>query len=134
MESIKSERLGLRLTEADLHYFAGFFDGEGTAGIYGAGSTCVRISNTHLPILESFQEAFGGKIEKKQCRDSEKHRTAYQWRLAKHEQIVFLSMLLPYLREKRAQCLLLLASLEMPASTRGDIADQLKLMKRRDYQ
>lgn len=48
-----------------LHYFAGFFDGEGCVQISRNGSVQLRIINTNLAILEKIQEVFGGSVNKR---------------------------------------------------------------------
>ena len=59
--------------EKSISYFAGFFDGEGTAYIAKNGSISIVVTNSHLPTLEYLQNIFGGtlkakaKTKNKQC-------------------------------------------------------------------
>jgi len=59
--------------ENALAYFAGFFDGEGTAYIAKNGSISIAVTNSHKPTLEYLQQLFGGtlkfkaKTKNKQC-------------------------------------------------------------------
>lgn len=88
----------------DLAYLAGFFDGEGSIGIAGS-SLQVRVVNTYLPILEKFQDAFGGVIAPHNKGD-EKTRLTWEWRCYGDTAAQALGALLPLLNEKAAQAYL----------------------------
>lgn len=65
----------------------------------------MRVVNTYLPILEKFQEAFGGTIAPHNKGD-EKHRLTWEWRCYGDTAAQALTDLLPLLDEKAAQAYL----------------------------
>lgn len=124
-------------------YLAGFFDGEGSIGMYwnsgspdpryksGHKSGCwirsVSVVNTYRPILETFQDRFGGTIG--QIVKDEKYKPCFQWSIRSKFGIrSCLETLKPYLIEKREQAILML----LECTDRGDsyaIARRLKELK-----
>ena len=96
----------------DKAYFAGLFDGEGTVGVYsrsdGNGfASITNITNTNKIPLEELVSIFGGKISSRD--DASKNwKLLYSWKIYGESQILFLKMILPYLRIKTKQVLLFL--------------------------
>jgi hypothetical protein len=98
-------------SEAELAYFAGFFDGEGCVGInpvskaggvsryYCLYATARQIDTTPLQMLK---EAFGGCIQGPHNASATKRGT-YSWRVQAAQAEQFLVAVLPYLVVKRAQ-------------------------------
>lgn len=78
-----------------LSYIAGYFDGEGSIGIYwgkgkkdkkGSWRHIVTISNTYLPILSFLHSRFGGalRVGKKKTK---RRRCVYVWALTSWKEI-----------------------------------------------
>ena len=93
--------------ETDLAYIAGFVDGEGHILILSAntGTSFVAqlgISNTNVEILEWIQEIFGGYIYDKQKVKGRKQGYQIRWNRRNRVKEI-LTLLLPYLKVKRAQ-------------------------------
>lgn len=102
-----------RLTETDKAYIAGIFDGEGCIGYYNANPNkegtpychpSVNVTNTDKEVIMWLQEIIGvGRSAVIKFKDG-KRRTAYQWQLAKKQQVQeFLEVIRPYLKVKAAQ-------------------------------
>ena len=67
-------------TVADIHWAAGFFDGEGHINIYKGrhASIGITVTNCDLEPLEKFQRLFGGRINKK-TKGPRNQQQAYYW-------------------------------------------------------
>lgn len=98
----------------DIKYAAGFFDGEGCVAFHKGPRTDraggeryrfgAQVTNTYLPILESFQARWGGSITIQQSKKyNPKWRNAAIWRVNGQLAEDFLMELLPHLVEKRDQ-------------------------------
>jgi hypothetical protein len=96
-----------------LAYLAGFFDGEGTVGIYkesyntnSGKKTCfclqVKCYNTNIEILNLFKHLFGGTVSK----NSYGTKICYQWGIAANDALKFLKTIEKYLIIKKNQALL----------------------------
>lgn len=91
-------------------YYAGFFDGEGSIGIYrnGRGAWHLRtqltqnINKASASLLDEMQALFGGNLS---LMRGERYRggRAYNWQLNGETAVRFLQDVLPYLRLKREQ-------------------------------
>ena len=134
----------------EVAYLAGFFDGEGSIGIYPKknkrGYMCyqylLQISNTNRKVLELFQKRYGGSITKRQR--VERHKQLWNWQLGSAGKIrVALSELLPFLYVKKQEAQIMLevvATIKrtcygrpVPATMmqfRLECADKLKELKR----
>jgi len=116
-------------------YAAGFFDGEGSVGVYYYANKRTRpkvsISNTDLAVLEEFKARYGGSIHK-QSKAELYYVQCYGWSMNGRYQIKkMLKDLLPYLRTKRLQADLMLEYLAKPPyQRRMDIIRELKEAKR----
>ena len=132
-----------------LAYLVGFFDGEGSVGIYkdGHGNYYCKVSvvNTFLPILKEYKEAFGGSIYKHISKE-ENHRQAWTWQIAGQSARPFLTTILPLLKEKFGQVQIALDFLDIQVdkelAQRGSIPKEkfyeslalfCKEAKRREY-
>jgi hypothetical protein len=111
-----------------LAYCAGFFDGEGSVGVYKdhhkkdrQGSLRKNPSTNHTAVfqaagyvrqpLEIFVEKFGGRITPQYLKDRDK--TVYYYRLHQQELVeIALRALLPYLKVKGYQAQLTLEFIE----------------------
>lgn len=102
------------MTDAELGYYAGFFDGEGCIQIVRTGSRSkVRdaaggltvntiVVNTDRGPLELLQAAFGGTIHRKIPGQFSRY-PAFHWMLHGKKAAPFLAAIAPYLVSKRAQ-------------------------------
>ena len=113
-------RTAQTLQRLDLRYVAGYMDGEGCIRAVlakngkNAAGLHVFITNTYLPILQDFERQFGGKTSLRNI-SNKNHKSQYQWRISNRKDIKsFLSKILPYLREKRAQAELALEYCDLP--------------------
>lgn len=81
-------------------YLAGIIDGEGSFGVYSAG-TRLSIANTHLPLLEWVKDFTGtGRIFQTQV-STLTRRPCYQWDCAARAIRVILPEVLPFMIVKR---------------------------------
>jgi len=91
-----------------LAYTAGFFDGDGSLGVYwhknkscyrgGYFELDVRIAQHHyLPLFDLLLEQFGGSLH------YAKTKRMWVWRVTAAKALHFLVAILPYLRVKKAQ-------------------------------
>lgn len=90
-------------------YIAGYFDGEGNAGLYpNRGKKLVRLSwyNTHLASLIAIQEFMGcGHIRERQVRNLSKKRSFVLSISRRAHVIKVIDQMLPYLIIKRDACI-----------------------------
>jgi hypothetical protein len=88
------------ISDADLGYAAGFFDGEGCISIGKNGAIDIRITNTSISVLTKLMNIFGGSITN---RTQKVNKKQYAYSLYGDNGIEFLKLLLPYLVEKQQQ-------------------------------
>ena len=92
------------MTNEELAYIAGIFDGEGCVSFTKCRTSSyvrVLIVNTNLELLEYIQECFGGDITKMSRKAG--WRQSYQWRLSWSKAIDFLVAIQPWVRIKSDQ-------------------------------
>ena len=119
--AIYDEQLALgMISSEDLAYIEGFFDGEGSVSIRihhrDNGRLCVgfslTISNSNKNILDWVASYLGGKVYTNTT--ASKTLVMYNWQLRNHKSLkIVLTALLPYLRVKRNQALLLLKAISL---------------------
>lgn len=126
------------MTDIDIRYIAGFFDGEGYVGVKGGNNLSVTLTNNHKGILESIQRKFYGVLTAPRLYGVKLGKEA--WVLSfygKHAKL-FLEAVCPYLVVKKDQARLALTYplkekgeflTEEMKQTRQFIMDQLKEMK-----
>jgi hypothetical protein len=147
---IKSE-----IPQEELAYAAGFFDGEGSIGVYSYrkdqtnngggkyGSMSISISQRKRETLDWLVDRFGGSVY---LNGTHKPNPIYQWRLNAKQGADFLRAILPWLRDKRDQAELALKFAETvrvnpvdgihspltneEKEARLEIIEELKRMKR----
>ena len=105
------------MKESDLAYAAGFFDGEGSIGIYHhRKKTCksgwqnglrVRGYNTNEMVIRWFEYNFGGSVHKKKAEAN--RQQGYVWNADSRIAYQFLKQVLPYLKVKKSQAELALS-------------------------
>lgn len=115
-------------------YVAGFLDGEGCFGCDQKGSVFVTVSNTYPWILRDLRDCFGGTVSPHNC-PSHKDRSAWKWRVYGASAIALCYRVLPFLREKRQQALILVQLHDYPPRTasRKAMVRKLKRLKRIEY-
>lgn len=88
---------------AESMYWGGFFDGEGSIGIYLSNKkrkhpthkVCLTISNSCQSIMNAFVRFAGfGKITPRKIKG---HKTAYYWTVRGRRAVIFLERMLPNL-------------------------------------
>jgi hypothetical protein len=107
-----------KISEAEIAYFAGIIDGEGTITISRAARKDtkhklpayiphMKVCNTDKALIDWIQKTFGGCLNNVR-QSNDKWSTLYylRWNCTKARTV--LEMLLPYLRVKRLQALLVL--------------------------
>ena len=95
------------MTETEIAYIAGLFDGEGCANVvpYKAKKNgakynrmCVRITNTHRGVLDFVRGKVGyGSIAIEHRRREPHHKPAFRWIVQNANAVRFLKMVRPYL-------------------------------------
>lgn len=89
-------------------YLAGYLDGEGCFWIgqhYKVGISC---ANTHRPTIEWLHRTFGGSIRRETRYRKANHRPIYSWQVVSVDAGKVCAAVVPYLKEKAPQALLLL--------------------------
>ena len=91
----------------NLHYAAGFFDGEGCVHI--ARNVRVVISGCFKPgLLDKFAARWGGRVVLARWSDASRSRPGVRWEITGQKAAAFLTDVLPYLVERRDQARLAL--------------------------
>lgn len=112
----------------NLHYLAGFLDGEGCFTYYNG--PVIECGNTYLPVLEQMQQLFGGSVSLQ--RDDAGYKALHRWRITGAKAAAVARQLLPYLKEKREQAAVLTRMMRYPkgSAMRDRLIQRLKEMKR----
>ena len=93
-----------RGTESDLVYLAGFFDGEGSLGMYGRNLKLdVKVCGIDERPIRRFYEVFGFGTFRVQQRKTRTLRPVWEWSCSGSWALMFLTTMLPHLLVKRAQ-------------------------------
>jgi hypothetical protein len=99
------------VTDAEIEYIAGFFDGEGSItirkykGVYTQYVLSVEIANANKNMLEWIQDKVGGTIYPlRMCKDGTHIYYSLRWEYGKASE--FLTKVLPYIKIKRQRALL----------------------------
>ncbi len=103
--------------ETEIAYFAGFFDGEGTLGIYN-GRHVVCLANTDARPLRRAQELWGGHLYRMK-RQKYAVRDIWHWNIYGHAARPFLEAILPHSQLKKEQVEVFLAVLPHVPVGRG---------------
>ena len=101
------------ISEAQLAYYAGLFDGEGCVyikpGLKQVGRihslvVSVSITMTDTVALCALERDFGGKLRRSVCRDLARHKKIpYRWQLSSRMAETFLRAIRPFVMVKAAQ-------------------------------
>ncbi len=88
-------------------------------------------SNTHLPSLRFLAGLYGGTVSRKTRKDRRAHRQAYEWRCHGDRARACIHAVLPFLREKAPQAMLVLQLAQTkPGPERAALALKLSRLKR----
>lgn len=118
------------MSEASWAYLAGIVDGEGSFGVYSAG-TRLSITNTHKPLLEWVKDFTGtGRIWEVK-RNQLTKRPCYQWDCAARAIRVILPNIIPYMIVKRRKAELFLEYLQgIEPNSNKPISEQEEIRRR----
>lgn len=95
----------------DLIYLAGYLDGEGCFWAYQDSHSLrygIACENTHRPTVEWIAQTFGGSVVVVKGKKSN-HRTTYRWAVVGKQARTLCEELVPHLREKARQAIILIA-------------------------
>lgn len=121
------------IDEDILYYTAGFLDGEGCFSVGKNWKVKVSCANTNRPIIEWLKNNFGGSVCKNGTRLRRKnHRRIYSWSLVSRQAADFCRMVVPYLKEKTEQALLLIA-IQQTMGIRNGKYVPLEIVEERNY-
>lgn len=97
----------------DIVYMAGLLDGEGCI-THCNSNFRVTLSNTNKDILIWIRSKFGGYVNDQYLPKNPNHNVAWKWILStKTEVFIFLEELLPYLKIKNKEALLVIKFLKI---------------------
>jgi hypothetical protein len=105
-------------TKPDLAYFAGFFDGEGSIGIYPK-KYVVSMTNTDIRPLRLAQERWGGAINSQGGTLWEQRPQIFRWQIYGHNAADFLRAIRPLVVTKADQIDVYLDALQYVPVGRG---------------
>ena len=122
----------MALSEADKAYMAGYFDGEGSIGVYpkenGSLRIVVTVCQRKADTLVWYAQVFGGALVRVQ-RGEPRGNTYHEWKLENRSSIkMFLRQIGPYLRDKADQSDLVLDVIN--GKQTADVVDIAARMKR----
>lgn len=98
--------MGKRITQMEMSYLAGIFDGEGCITINqnqkGYKLECLLVTaGSYIPNL--FQFTFGGSLRKRKQNTDKRWHDYYRWQISSRQALSFLKVITPYLRLKKPQ-------------------------------
>lgn len=110
-------------------YAAGYLDAEGCLRFQN--TTRVSISNTYPLTLFWFQKLFGGTVRERSA-PKEGHRQAYEWYCSGETARNCIKEVIPFLKEKLPQAVILLQMLKYPkkSTKRNTLMAELTKLKR----
>jgi len=113
-------------------YAAAYLDAEGCLRFHN--TTRVSISNTYPLTLFWYKKLFGGTVRER-TNTKEGHRQAYEWYCTGETARNCIKEVLPFLKEKLPQAVILLQILKYPkkSAKRTALVDELKNLKRINY-
>ncbi len=123
------------ISEIELSYLAGFFDGEGTVNISRPKSSrmphtlYVSIANTDLEVIKKLPSIFGGSTYMKKRVESH-HRPLMVWSAPALSGQGFLKAVLPYLKIKKRQAEIAIEFQGTKVCHSGQLTQEI--IKRRD--
>lgn len=116
------------VSEVDLAWFCGLFEGEGSFHIARGKAKGLQITMTDLDVLEKVQKIFGGALSAASRVNGKEHwKDAWRWSLSSEPSYVLIQQMVPYLgarRRARAEetLALLRVDLERRAARRDEVS------------
>ena len=118
------------IDEEDLAYAAGFIDGEGCLSVGKTWKIAISCSNTDKPTIKWLHKNFGGSYYSSKRKRKPNHRTMHTWQIVSLNAYNFCKMIVPYLKIKTEQALLLIA-IQQTMTKGGKIPPEI--LKEREY-
>ena len=108
----------------ELCYLAGYFDGEGTIGLYLRRNDSFMIScelgQTKKEAIKIFHKRFGGSLKEMPANKIKNKKAYCRWNIHSQNDILyFLETLLPYLKEKKPQAELMVEYCKVNVNSKG---------------
>lgn len=133
-----------KITNENISYFAGYFDGEGcihARNIYNRYYTIeVQVTSTYPMVCREMCRVFGGAVisashgNSKTRHKFKNQRDFYRWRIFGPNAILVLQRLLPFLREKKEQARLgIRLYKEKTRHRKSQLVAQITALKRVQY-
>lgn len=130
----------MKVSECDLAYAAGLFDGEGTVTLSKHQATdkfrcpTLSMSSTTLSLLEFMRDVFGGSISFHKTYKSH-HKSSYSWKVRNDSALSIAQALQPYIKEpeKRRRIDLLVSQYKIVTSRNGKYSEEL-LARKLDFE
>lgn len=91
------------LTESEVAWLAGIYEGEGSCAITSGRAIRVEIVMTDRDIVERIYTLTGCGSVRSLSRRSENHKDAFRWSIGSVEAVTFLNLVLPWLGSRRAE-------------------------------
>ena len=107
------------MEKTDYSYAAGIIDGEGHIQITNKYSVCVKVAMTEEYVPLWLQMGFSGSIYFKK-QQNKKWKRLTQWTITGNNAIIFLRLILPYLKIKRPQADLAIKFISTKQPTNGN--------------
>ena len=102
------DKHGVKHTEEELAWLAGWLDGEGYFGV-GKSGCRIQVANTHKPTQEYTRDHFGGAVyQHNRTRRKANWRPQYRWQVNGADAARISRLVLPYLHEKQRQAEMLI--------------------------
>ncbi len=117
--STRSGKTGLKPT--DLAWLAGIVDGEGY--VFFRSSPCIQVETVTPNLAYVPENLFGGKVTVHQRRDV----NVFRWSVYGSTASAILKMILPYLRYKRSQAVIVMNSARYPVGSAMRTAQNQRL-------
>ena len=123
----------ISISDIELAYIAGFFDGEGCIHYSFKkhwtdrppnSLVWMQVSNTDQQVIDYLKGKFGGFIFRQDNRDG--RRVLYNWKITGRQTFVILRLLLPYLRTKHDKAQLILQHEELICKPRQELTEMEK--------
>lgn len=89
------------LTDVQVAYLAGIYEGEGSCAITSGRAIRVEIVMTDQDVIHNIRNITGLGSVKSVAPRAEKHKTAYRWSIGSKDAVLFLEAIYPWLGQRR---------------------------------
>lgn len=117
------------MKKVELAYLAGIVDGEGSISVKSESKkrpyvVYLSVTNTNYDMIKIFEGHFGGKVRKRNWSNNQKNakknwKPCYEWCISKLQAVRAVEKLLPYIRIKNKQAILLLRLAKLRSKYNG---------------